>query len=400
MAEVFKRDGNWRVRVSYKDYQGKRRYKVKAGFRTKKDAVAYGNQLEVAQQKGGLVNRDVIFTEYFTSWYQTFREPGLSDRTKKRYQYTIAVIRKYFKNTMLRKITPTEYQRFLNWYGLGNDDVKNGLPKEKPHAKATVEKVNTHIRACVLNAMNDNIVESNFTLNTSIVYEPTQTKKIKWLNYSDAAKLYQYTLSQLGEINQMVPYMVLTSLLTGMRGQEVAGLTWQDVDFENGYIDINKTWDWDKHNFGPTKNASSMRKIKINRNLINILKKLQYEQNEFLAAHLDRNNPKKLIYIDNYDTVPEHKELNEKLRSLLKGAGIKQDLTFHGLRHTHASILLYQKMSIAYISHRLGHESITTTTKTYLHIIAELEQEEENRVTKAMDDLGNKNLPNINSVKA
>lgn len=49
-------------------------------------------------------------------------------------------------------------------------------------------------------------------------------------------------------------------------------------------------------------------------------------------------------------------------------------ITIHGLRHTHASILLFAGVSIASVARRLGHTSMNTTQKTYLHIIHELEK--------------------------
>lgn len=52
-------------------------------------------------------------------------------------------------------------------------------------------------------------------------------------------------------------------------------------------------------------------------------------------------------------------------------------ISVHGLRHTHASILLYRKVSIYYVSERLGHKDIDTTLKYYSHIIKELRTRDE-----------------------
>ncbi|MEH6872353.1 tyrosine-type recombinase/integrase, partial [Bacillus safensis] len=53
-----------------------------------------------------------------------------------------------------------------------------------------------------------------------------------------------------------------------------------------------------------------------------------------------------------------------------------EPVTIHGLRHTHASILLYKKISIYYVSERLGHASIDTTLKYYAHVVKELREED------------------------
>jgi integrase len=62
-------------------------------------------------------------------------------------------------------------------------------------------------------------------------------------------------------------------------------------------------------------------------------------------------------------------------------------ITIHGLRHTHASLLLFAGVSIASVARRLGHASMTTTQKTYLHIIHELESQDVELVMRSMSGL-------------
>nr|WP_256594104.1 tyrosine-type recombinase/integrase [Avibacterium gallinarum] len=62
-------------------------------------------------------------------------------------------------------------------------------------------------------------------------------------------------------------------------------------------------------------------------------------------------------------------------------------ITVHGLRHTHASLLLFAGVSIASVARRLGHASITTTQKTYLHIIHELENKDVDIVMRSLSNL-------------
>lgn len=381
--ELIKDDNGWRVRVSYYDAHHKRKYKVRSGIRTKNEAKQIGYDLEhISKEGGNLGNHNFSFVDYFKNWYTIFRKPTVSDATNARYQYTINVLTSYFGDEMLRKITTTKYQEFLNWFGLGDDD-------SKPHAKQTIGKINSHVKAAVRNALNDKIINKDFTLNTHLVYDSDRTREIKYLNYADAGKLYNYTLGHLSNKlgYDVTGYMVLTALLTGMREQEVAGLTWSDIDFKNGKIDINKTWNWKKRDFGPTKNPTSTRVVTVDLNLLNILRKLRYQQRLFLKSR-DLSNDKNLLFFSRYQRVPSSKALNDALTALLQKAKISQALNFHGLRHTHASILLYQGMSIAYISHRLGHKSIETTTRTYLHIIQELEHEEDDKTKAAMLQLG------------
>ena len=62
-------------------------------------------------------------------------------------------------------------------------------------------------------------------------------------------------------------------------------------------------------------------------------------------------------------------------------------ISVHGLRHTHASLLLFAGVSIASVAQRLGHSSMTTTQKTYLHIIQELENKDVDLVMRSLSSL-------------
>ena len=62
-------------------------------------------------------------------------------------------------------------------------------------------------------------------------------------------------------------------------------------------------------------------------------------------------------------------------------------ISIHGLRHTHASLLLFAGVSIASVARRLGHASMTTTQKTYIHIIQEMENRDIDLVMRSMAGL-------------
>ena len=74
------------------------------------------------------------------------------------------------------------------------------------------------------------------------------------------------------------------------------------------------------------------------------------------------------------------------LRNLFKSLDI-DSITIHGLRHTHASILLYRKVSIYYVSERLGHKDIDTTLKYYAHIVKELRTLDENSTIATFEEM-------------
>ena len=78
--------------------------------------------------------------------------------------------------------------------------------------------------------------------------------------------------------------------------------------------------------------------------------------------------------------------VNDVLTRHCKACGISE-ISVHGLRHTHASLLLFAGVSIASVARRLGHASMTTTQKTYLHIIQELENKDVDLVMRTLSTI-------------
>lgn len=78
--------------------------------------------------------------------------------------------------------------------------------------------------------------------------------------------------------------------------------------------------------------------------------------------------------------------MNDILRRHCEKAKIPV-ISMHGLRHTHASLLLFAGVSIGSVARRLGHASMTTTQKTYLHIIHELENKDVDLVMRSLSSL-------------
>ena len=160
---------------------------------------------------------------------------------------------------------------------------------------------------------------------------------------------------------------------TGMRFSEALALTPRDFDFAHQTLSISKTWDYKgKGGFLPTKNKSSVRKIQIDWQTViqfsELVKKLPEDEPVFVKGSV-------------YNST-----VNDILRRHCEAANIPV-ISVHGLRHTHASLLLFAGVSIASVARRLGHASMTTTQKTYLHIIQELENKDVDLVMRSLSGL-------------
>lgn len=107
-------------------------------------------------------------------------------------------------------------------------------------------------------------------------------------------------------------------------------------------------------------------------------------------------NEKDLCFVKDEMELVTPNAVNKVLKKICDRLKVTQ-ITSHGLRHTHASILLLLKhVSIKYLSRRLGHRDIVTTLKTYTHILDELDQLKTRAVDETMNDLyGTKTMQNV-----
>lgn len=367
MANIVKHGKGWMARVFYTDDSGKRHSKAKGGFKTKSEAKIYAVKLEKDLIDGNpLTNCDTPLPNYFWQWYLTFKEPVLSYRTRKSYEYTYHVLQKHFKTTAISAITRTTYQSFLSKYG-------------KNHAKETVTRINVHIKACVKNAVYDGVIKRDFTTQTTIVYNNKNTRQIEYLNISELNKLTNYLIKNLNR-HFTSRYMILLAIYTGMRLGEIQGLEWRDINFNFKTISIRRAYNDITKQFKATKNKSSERIIRINDDIINILKDLKSKQ--------DIKSEKQQVFINQFHKVPTSTAVNKVLRSVLKTCDIsKSGFHFHSLRHTHVAYLLANQVDLYAISKRLGHSDIGTTSKTYSYMIDEYKVKTDDKIDQALQKI-------------
>ena len=153
---------------------------------------------------------------------------------------------------------------------------------------------------------------------------------------------------------------------TGLRHSEAKALQVYKINFDNNEIRINQSLYCDikgKWELAPTKTPCSNRTIKIDKNLAQKLKdfiELKHKnRDDFLFAYED-GSPRTTVFA---------KELLRKSANFL---GVK--ISAHGLRHSHATMLIRNLIPIQLVQKRLGHADPTTTIKTYTHLVSEDEK--------------------------
>src|SRR5699024_6196121 len=222
-----------------------------------------------------------------------------------------------------------KYQEFINEIG-------------STRALHTIDKVNRHIRSCVKVALREKRIDIDFTDGVSLNYvNEGKTKREKHINYKDSQILLYALKDKIKTSGSLAYYVILLGLTSGMRFAEMVGLTEKDFDFKNQTITVNKTWGYYaemEREFGPTKNKQSIRTIRMDKGTMDLFEDL------FKKRKKHEENKYNLVFFNNPDTlykVISNSYVNRVLKRLLNTLNIKPVITIHGLRHTHASILIY-----------------------------------------------------------
>ena len=307
----------------------------------------------------GKYSKGDLFCDYYEAWVKVYKEGAVRGITLGKYHMAYNWICRLVPDLKLCDLDRICYQELINSYA-------------ETHERQTTMDFHHLIKGAILDAVDEGLIERDPTRKAIIKGKTPAVKKIKFLNQYELHNLIS-GLELGNSINW--DYFILLVAKTGMRFSEALALTPADFDFAHQSLSINKTWDY-KGNGGflPTKNKSSVRKIQIDWQTV-----IQFSE---LVRGLSEEDP--IFVHDDKDVY--NSTVNGILERHCMKAGIPI-ISVHGLRHTHASLLLFAGVSIASVARRLGHASMTTTQKTYLHIIQELENQDIDLVMRSMSGL-------------
>ena len=304
------------------------------------------------------ITENELFYRYYAQWIRVYKEGAVRKVTMDKYLMTQAWLEKLVPNLKLCGVTRMTYQQLLNDYAA-------------QHERQTTMDFHHQLKAAILDAVDDGLIERDPTRKAIIKGKSPAQKKIKYLNQFELHTLL-VNLDLRGDINW--DWLILLVAKTGMRFSEALAITPKDFDFSHQTLSISKTWDYKgKGGFLPTKNASSVRKIQIDWQTV-----IQFSE---LVKELPKDEP---IFVTKERVF--NSTVNNVLARHCKRLNIPV-ISVHGLRHTHASLLLFAGVSIASVARRLGHASMTTTQKTYIHISQELENQDVDLVMRSLSGL-------------
>ena len=395
---VRKRGTYYEYRVEIARVDNIRKWMSKSGFRTKQEALEAGAQAYNEYINAGVPFKqcNMSYSDYLSYWLENYCKNNLKYNTIQ--TYTI-IINKYLKNSIgkykLSTITSVALNSFIT-------DLVNKYNHSRTYYKNILKVIKGSFRdACNLYGF--------------IKYNPALTLRLPKMDQLDNDIKHLYTQEEIDLIinrfkdDSTFIASFLTSCYTGMRTGEVFALTWDDIDLDNGIINIthsvyDKPKDYDgRWYLGSTKTISGTRTIYISKTLLTALKNFKQRQDklkeifgkDYKYYHLENihNNCGKIID----RRIVLNKE-NEEVINLVftrdDGTYVGTDITkypfkiihnelgikkcrFYDLRGSYATKVLNNGIDIKDVANLLGHRNIETTENYY---ITSLEDNRKNAV--------------------
>lgn len=370
----------WMFRHKYYDATGKRREKKKSGFKTEKAALKALLEVKAATLRGEtkhIEHDNLTVTQWLDMWFNMNRGKWKPATISLREGF----IKLYFKPLLgsykLKKLDKTIYKAAFI-------DALEG--KVQP---STIHTMHSVFRTAINAAVIEEILLRNKLKGIAL---PSLREKETKKNYLTPAQL-TILLNHIKQHENIAYYsLFLTIAYTGMRKGEALGLQWINIDFTNQTITIERTRG--NSGTGSTKTKKSERTIKVDDIVIQQLKSYRIANKALFLKHgrklqEDITKDDSFIFISPHTIEPFFSTgLNSIFNRLVREAKLPET-TIHGLRHTHATILMNNGIPVKAIAERLGNtpEMIHTV---YGHILQEMETQAVNVFSQSLKESGAK----------
>ncbi len=372
-GSVFKhKNGRWCGQIGLGvDENGKRIRKTVFGG-TRAEVV---EQLKVLQgsinAKMLKPNNNTTMEQFIIKWLTDFKRPTVSPRTYEWYLNINKSIDADLKGTPLQKVNAYQIQQMLN--ALKND----GLSIRS--VKAVYDLLNQVFKA----AIEFNMVGEN-PLDKVKITRKEARRKPKALISEDRKKVMQAI-----ESHETYKPIIYTMMGMGLRIGEVIALKWDDIDFSNGTVSINKAAKATPEisidgkvtgrsmQISGTKTICSVRTLPMPQMVKDVLK----EWKKLYIQRFKATEVENLVFPNKDGKLRSYSGFRRQFGRYLEEKGVGE-ITFHQFRHTFATMMLERGVNPRVVQEFLGHKDISTTLGIYTGVTSAVMQE----ATKGADE--------------
>ena len=226
------------------DLNGKLMIHRKTVHGTKKDAEVELAKFVTEVQNGLVIDgKSLKFSEFTEIWKRDYGSKELAPSTYKRYCRMLETrLLPYFEHFYINKIKPTDIMKFYDLLEKDTQLVRkqgnNGAKTKKPLSGKTILEHHRLLRAMLHKAVYWQLIVANPAERV----QPPKARKLKRKSYDDEqTKILLENLELLSNEDIKYKVAIILTVFTGVRLGELMGLEWQDVDFKNGIISINRS---------------------------------------------------------------------------------------------------------------------------------------------------------------
>lgn len=347
-----------------KDSNGKRIQIKKRGFKSEREAKKALREAQHAADTGSYIKLSkAIYGEYLLEWFSSRKGKLASQTIKSNESYIKNHIVPMIGHIKLADLNALHIEKFIN-------DLR-----EKGLAEGTIKKMYAIISSSLISASKKDIIPKNVA-SYADNKPKVKRKQVEVWDDIETRRFLEHTATQ--KTRYYIAFHL--ALATGMRQGEILGLRWMDVDLNRKIISVRQTLSHDGKEFGTPKTESSIRSITIDEVTVEALKKHRNMITQEKWSKDDSYVDNDLVVCTKYGTPCFPKDLDTVWNRLRESAKLRK-ITFHDLRHTHASLLLKNNTHPKVVSERLGHSSIQITLDLYSHLFPNMQED-------AADQLG------------
>lgn len=328
----------------------------------------------------GIYSNDFTLNQVFERYLE--QNPRLKDRTRSKYrtEYNRWVACKWIGKKKISTIVKSDVTKFYK--ELSDSGFSNG----------TIKCVHKFISGALNMAFEDDLIRRNYAYSCIEPY--MEAEKKDGLTKKQTDDFLTTAESLKGGKNYLLAFKLM--FLTGMRVGEVTGLTWDDINLKERYIDVNHQFirgDEESrctYHIGETKTSAGMRKVPMSDDLYELLKDLKAE------TYFDAYKFK--AEVDGYSGFVIHtrtglpvlsERLNEYAKRVVRAYNFTHDdelpnVTCHTCRHTFCTRMAELKISPHALQKIAGHGSYNTTARVYISVEDDFVNEEFFRVMRGV----------------